>query len=445
MMKSAGLRFWISVFTIACLSGCAQAKSSPAAPETSVPDQAAESTPMDAAPILQAVTPQPDLLPKEVFASDSPFCSSEMSGSEFSLECKPDALTIRQADRRRNVNAFLLREYPAQAGQFLLQADITSTTAADAESDRNAYGFYFVDASGVYHALRIQGQYFNFETWKMTAIPEVAASLTPAFSPFILSERQENHWELVCAEDSCNVSVNGNLIGHVQAGTAGKTLSIGLFTVIQQDEDFGSVTFSNLKAFNREDTPLEFQPVVIEDDLKSDHGTFSQSGMSGAFHTYNADGFHFSPVVSRDYYEVRVGPALQNMEVSATIKMEIDRDNTSGQAAGLICRSSQFGMYAAVIQSDSSYSIYRITPDKSPSLLAESTTDAVENGLTENDLRLVCQANTISLYINDQIVESLSDQRYDLNFGRAGLYTKAGSEPNADAIVFSNFIVNVIE
>ena len=69
--------------------------------------------------------------------------------------------------------------------------------------------------------------------------------------------------------------------------------------------------------------------------------------MSGAFNEYDTEGFHFSPVIPYGYYGAKSGPALQDMEISAKVKMEIDPDKPGSQYGGLICRSSRDGMYMA--------------------------------------------------------------------------------------------------
>jgi hypothetical protein len=57
----------------------------------------------------------------------------------------------------------------------------------------------------------------------------------------------------------------------------------------------------------------------------------------------------------------------------------------------------------------------------------------------------VCSGNTLSFSINDQMVKSLTDKNVDLTYGRAGIYTKSGGDPNEDAIVFSNLVIKQAE
>ncbi len=99
----------------------------------------------------------------------------------------------------------------------------------------------------------------------------------------------------------------------------------------------------------------------------------------------------------------------------------------------------------AVIGVDGIYTIYRDTPEKPFTLLAEKRSKAINSGLADNQLRLVCKGSSIDFYINGQKVEALDDSRYQLNYGRAGIYTKAGGDPNQDAIVFSDLTIREVE
>ena len=99
----------------------------------------------------------------------------------------------------------------------------------------------------------------------------------------------------------------------------------------------------------------------------------------------------------------------------------------------------------AVIRADGTYSIFRDTPQSPFALLAERSSDAIVSGDADNDLRLECVGSQINFYINDIQVESLTDTRYGIRFGRVGLFTKAGKEPALDAIVFSNLLVEEIQ
>ena len=121
--------------------------------------------------------------------------------------------------------------------------------------------------------------------------------------------------------------------------------------------------------------------------------------------------------------------------------MDIERGVSGSQFAGVVCRGSQEGSYMGVIKVDGTYTIFRDTPQRPLSVLAHKASDAILTGLAANKIRLVCRGKQIDLFINGEQVESLTDTRYNVNFGRAGLYTKASGDPTEDAIVFSDLSI----
>lgn len=436
----------LSVIILAALilTACAQTEPTPTSVAVTPELNGSEKSEVTES-IAPTVESQPEalstLLLEDIFSGDSTFCLPEVETSAFTLKCDQNTLRISQNENRRKSDIFLFRDSAVEAETVNLEAVTTSIASVDVKSDQNVYGFYIVDSVGVFQALRIQGTYFNFESGIRNAELEIEEQTNPSFSPQIRLGGQENHWKMVCGNEICEAYANDTLIGRVPAATNGEITAAGVFTASAWDESFGEVIFSNLALYNAEELLAEAQPFILEDELKSDEGTFSQTGMSGAFSDYDADGFHFSPVIPYGYYGAKTGPALRDVEISAKVKMDIDTDRPGSQYGGLICRSSQDGMYMAVIGVDGTYTIYRDTPQSPFALLAEKRSDAILPGYTENELKLVCQGNSIEFYINGTMVESFKDQRYGLIYGRAGIYTKAGGDPQPDAIIFSDLSI----
>ena len=430
------------------LAGCVGEESPKATAKVVTPvlSGASESTPTGEPTIPAAETAQMELTSNDVLTSGSPLCQAELESNPFVLACGQEGLTVTQSENRRNLDVILYREYPLDAEQVQIDAITTSTAAEDVKSDQNEYGFFIADADGNYRVLRVQGQYFNFEKWRIDAAPEIEGQLDATFSPFIQPAGTENRWQLVCTDAACDISANGELIGRAQSGAAGNIRSIGIFTASALNEKFGEVVFSQMAFSQDGEATGQTQAYSLEDDLTSERGIFGQSGMSGTFNAYTADGFQFSPVIPYGYYSAKAGIALQDIEVSVKVKMDIQPGQPGSQYAGVVCRASQAGMYMAVLRVDGTYSVFRDTSGKPPfAVLAESSSDAILPGLVENELRLLCEGNNISFYINGEQVEALTDSRYQLNYGRAGIYTKAGGEPQADAIVFSDLEIKELE
>jgi hypothetical protein len=142
-----------------------------------------------------------------------------------------------------------------------------------------------------------------------------------------------------------------------------------------------------------------------------------------------------------NFYSAATGPSLADISVEVTITMQIDPGVSGSQFAGVACRASQEGAYLAVIKVDGTYTLFRDTPKRPLAVLARKESDAILPGRESNRLRLDCRGDQIDFFINDTQVASVQDSRYNVSFGRAGLYTKAGSDPNENAIVFSDLLI----
>jgi hypothetical protein len=395
----------------------------------------------------------PDFEPTEVhgellfaddFEGDSPFCLAEPDSSAFTSSCLNNELTLSQSQIRRKLDILFAREVSIQSGAFSFEIEVLSEASKEAKSDQNIYGIYFIDESGQYHVLRLMAQYFDFETWSINEGMKVEEKTNLVFTPLISSSGKSNSLMLNCSEYGCDFFANGHLAGRSSIGITGNVKAIGLIALSEWDQQFGQVKFKDLQIYTLPEDKINSELYILEDSLTSGSEIFAGTGLSGAFRQYDSDGFHFSPVIPYGYYGVKGGPGLSDMSVSATVRMEITPGVSSSQYAGLVCRSSQDGMIIAIIRADGSYTIYRDTPQRPFAVLAQKSSDAILPGIAENKLQLDCIGNQIDFYINKAKVESLTDTRYGLRYGRAGLFTKAGGAPDPDAVIFSNFSVTEI-
>jgi len=363
----------------------------------------------------------------------------------FNSACANGALKIRQNENRRGLDIFLARMTALKhSTPFTLSATITSRKANSSAMDENQYGFFILDASGMEYALRFQGQYFNMESWDDNEEGKAFERYNMSYFPFLNTNGQANLVQFSCTDEICDLYLNHEFSARFPLDLRGGISGVGIFAASTWDERFGEVTIQDLTIQPSADAPLLSEPYALEDDLTADHGTFSQSGLSGAFNIFAEDGFHFSSLIPFGYYAAKTNPSLADVAVSTTVHMEIDPTGSSSRYAGLICRSSQDGMYMAVIRADGSYSIFRDTSQRPFALLAERKSDAILSGISENLLKLECIGDQVNFYINGTQVEALTDHRYGLQFGRSGLFTKTGGEPSADAIIFKDFVIEEI-
>ena len=391
---------------------------------------------------------EPSLMIKQlVFQPESSLCQEEQAGSAFSLECKDSVLTILESENRRGIDILLHRKTLVdQSLPFTINATITSISADKSQMDENQYGLLFVDVDGNEYAVRFQGQYFDLETWNWISDTEVKATTlyNMSYSPYLKTGGETNLLQTACSDGVCDLFINGNFTGRFPISMNTALSEVGFFTASDWDEDFGQVIFEDFTVQEILDTTFHAERYTIEDALNTKSDTFSQSGLSGAFNDFLDDGFHFSPLIPYGYYAAKANPSLVDVAVSAVVHMEIDPSSSSSRYAGLVCRSSQDGMYMAVIRADGSYSIFRDTTTHPFALLAEKQSNAILSGETDNTLRLECVGNQINFYINGTQVEKLTDSRYGIKFGHSGLFTKAGGEPASDAIVFKDLMIEEI-
>lgn len=436
-------RLSIVLFFMVCLVGQActsqQISSEKIHSETTIESAIAPITPTESLteslPFLDQITLQPE----------NPLCEVEQAGSTFSLGCEDGALSIQQNENRQGVDLLLQRMLPASYNTpFTLEGTITSLPAAGSEMDENQYGILLLDASGVEYAIRFQGSYFDLETWSQGQEIKRTTLYNTSYSPFFKTEGQPNQIQLTCTDEICDLFINEEFSGRFPIDLSGEIVEVGIFTASAWDEQFGQVSFQDFSIGITKNTAFQSSLFEIEDDLRTDHATFSQSGLSGAFNSFMEDGFHFSPLIPYKYYSAKANPSLADVAVSAVVHMKIDPSSSSSRYAGLVCRSSQDGMYMAVIRADGTYSIFRDTPQRPFALLAERKSDAILSGTTNNSLKLECIGNQINFYINGTQVEALTDTRYGLHFGRSGLFTKAGGEPAPDAIIFRDLVIEEI-
>jgi len=405
-----------------------------------------EDTPTQGADVIIIPTPTelPYLIRPLDFSKETVFCAAEPAASPFSLSCAEGALTVSQTESRRKTDIYLLREEPLNSDRFSLTADVNSQPVDMDVLDQNQFGFYFTKPSGTSYALRVQGQYINFEAWEITDSVEVVDTYNKTYAPALYSPGRTNNFRLTCGWDFCKLFANDTLIAHSPFGTGDGISALGFFTASAWDQQFGSITLNSLNALELSGSLPELQHFYLMDNLSSDHGVFSKMGLSGAFSEFDKDGFHFSPVIPYGYYAAKVDPSLADVSVSVMVNMEINPGVKATQYAGVVCRSSLEGKYIAVLRADGSYTIFRDTIKRPFALLAQDHIEGIQSGRSDNAIRLDCVGDTISLYINNTLVESFTDSRYGLRYGRGGLFTKAGGAPHSDAIVFSDFSIEEI-
>ena len=403
-----------------------------------------ELTAAPAATEVPTPTPPAKIFDLNSMDENNPLCALDEDQDQFTFSCTQGQITIKESEKRRGMDIFMARELPAEVEALSLQANVTSIPADPARLDQNQVGFFISTKSGRRFALRLQGQFFNFEEWIVENGKEKIIALNQSYAPSMLPAGSSNSIRLVCMTENCDLLANGTLAGRFPLLDIDNFSSVGYFAASPWDERFGSVTINNLIIEALPASQPEIQAFSLDDGLTADNGTFSKMGLSGAFSDFESDGFHFSPVIPYGYYSAKAGPALRDVSVSATVEMDFTPGQPATQYGGVMCRGSNEGMVVAVLRVNGTYTIYRDSELRSFAMLATDIVESIGEGRSAHRLRLDCIDETIALFIDGNQVESLADTRYGVLYGRSGLYTKAGGAAYSDAIIFRDFEINEI-
>ncbi len=410
--------------------------------------------------VTPGVSPTPikasagDLIPLQTFEdSSSPFCQASadlVKTGGLTFACENGKFSFLTAPKAKdNAKYIKIAQSFTAADHFSLEADLVSEVETGKPDQKN-YGFIFgVDENNTY-TLRLRGPYYRFEknlVRRDYQYPDgkifVSRNWNWNYSTAIKPAGNLNHIQFTCAGKTCSLLINQHLAARFNLDQPITLTSLALFAEVGYYQPFGKVSLDNLHLYLPADTTVIQEPFTKTDSLNTDSSTFSKTGLSGAFSHFETDGFHFSPVVAYGYYGVKSEPALGDVSVSATVRLYPGNPNSS-MYGGLVCRSSLDGMYFAVIRETGYFSIFRDSPTRPFSLLAEAESKAILTGGAANRLRLDCIGSSISFYVNDTKVASIQNSYFNLIFGRTGLFTKAGKFPDANAIIFSDYEVKEI-
>lgn len=459
-LKIHSIPGYFSLFIIFGLIACTKINAPTSAPVTSnlplplTPNPTATVATPAASP-THAKASAGELIPLQTFEdSSSVFCQSSVDliktggltitceGGKFSFLTSPKA--------KDNYKYIQAAQSFTEADRFALEADLISESTAG-RPDQNHYGFIFEVDEKTTYTLRFKGQYYRFEKnliRKDYRYPDgkifISRNWNWNYSTAIKAAGNQNHVQFSCAGKTCSLRINQQLAARFNLDEPIRLTSLALFAEIGYYRPFGKVSVDNLHLYRPADTTDQLDTFTMTDVLTTDSGTFSKIGLSGAFNRFEADGFHFSPVMAYGYYGVKSEPALGDVSVSVTVRLNPDNPNSS-MYGGLVCRSSLDGMYFAVIRESGYFSVFRDSPNRPLSLLAQARSKAILTGGAVNRLRLDCIGNTISFFINGSKVASLRDSTFNLIFGRTGLFTKAGKNPSQDSIIFSDYEVKEMQ
>jgi hypothetical protein len=177
--------------------------------------------------------------------------------------------------------------------------------------------------------------------------------------------------------------------------------------------------------------------VLYSDDFSSSSSGWDRASGDEGYTDYSNDAYEISVDVAN--YDLWANPG----EYFTDVSVETDATLVSGTEdndIGVICRYQDVSnFYFAVIASDGYYGIGKVA-DGSQEYLTDGlpSTDLVNTGYATNHIRFDCVGSSLSLYINGDLAESVSDS--DFSAGDAGLMAGTFDTPGV-VVSFDNFVV----
>ncbi|MBI5965630.1 MAG: hypothetical protein HY863_19310 [Chloroflexi bacterium] len=110
---------------------------------------------------------------------------------------------------------------------------------------------------------------------------------------------------------------------------------------------------------------------------------------------------------------------------SVRLDVRVNNRGSNNNNVSLICRKSDAGWFEFDIASNGLYEILygQILPDNTAAYtpIADGGSNKIKPGLQENEYGIVCQDNTLILYINGTETRRLEDKKYLLPEGKVGI------------------------
>lgn len=106
------------------------------------------------------------------------------------------------------------------------------------------------------------------------------------------------------------------------------------------------------------------------------------------------------------------------------LDVKVGNRGSNNNNVSLFCRKSDAGWYEFDIANNGMYEVFfsKIVDNTVEySLIADGGSVEINSGMAENEYGILCQGNTLTLFINGKEVRSLVDNKYGLPEGKVGI------------------------
>lgn len=135
-------------------------------------------------------------------------------------------------------------------------------------------------------------------------------------------------------------------------------------------------------------------------------------------------------------------------EVYENVHMEVDILNQSSDDKamfGFVCneQGATNSFYYAGVSPDGYYAFIKSSVVEKDVYMKDGFSDVVTANLSNLRLGLDCKNGSMTLYVNGQVLDSVTDDSYIS--GRVGLFLASQEQANGAAAIFDNFAITKIE
>ena len=158
---------------------------------------------------------------------------------------------------------------------------------------------------------------------------------------------------------------------------------------------------------------------------------------------YNNDGLEFK--VYTPYYVTWSTPGLEVYE-NTHIEVNVQNTSTDQEAFfGIICneQGTTNNFYYAGVSPDGYYAFNKSKLVGEDETLKTGTSDIISASSQSMRLGLDCKNGSMTLYVNGQLIDSVSDASY--TSGVFGLFAATDDQQNGAPVIFDDFVSSKIE
>lgn len=193
--------------------------------------------------------------------------------------------------------------------------------------------------------------------------------------------------------------------------------------------DAGSETGQSAPATGTNVPPSSASEIYYTEEFDEDLETWNSFMTSGSDNQVgtSTDGGSLFVQLSKDEDKIPMYYLVNENFEYPTVQLELMTTNHGNNTNGvsLVCNYDGVNWYEFTISNGGSYSINAYDPTATAVQgyiqLATGGSAAIKTGQATNVYRVICSGNELALFINDSLVKSLVDTKYNLSGGKIGL------------------------